>query len=115
MDLPDVARGLLEALDHACLPSAEPQSEGSALDLKVRIEDLALALGVFSLRPQDLEARNDYELEDLARQAHGRGVEIDQIMQGVRRVFGNSKETCHTFFTILMVRARVEGFAITRP
>jgi hypothetical protein len=103
MDVPDVARKLLEALDRACIPSAESQSEGSVPDLKVHIEDLVLALGVFSSRPQDLEARNDYELGDLARQARDRGAEIDQIMQRVRRVFGNRKETCHTLLTILMV------------
>jgi hypothetical protein len=103
MDVPDVARKLLEALDHACLPSAESQSEGSVPDLKAHIEDIALALGVFNSRPQNLETRNDYELDDLARQARGRGAEIDQIMRRVRRVFGNRKDTCYTLFTILMV------------
>jgi hypothetical protein len=102
MDMPDVARKLLEALDHACLSFAESQSEGSVPDLKAHIEDIALALGVFSSRPENLGRRNDYELDDLARQARGRGAEIDQIMRRVRRVFGNRKETCHIPFTILM-------------
>jgi hypothetical protein len=115
MDVPHVARKLLEALDRTCRPPAKSQSEGSVLDLKAHIEDLALALGVFSSRPQDLEARNDYELDDLVRQARGRGLEIDQIMRRIGRIFGNRKETCHTLFTILIVRDRAEYSAIKGP
>jgi hypothetical protein len=115
MDVPDIARELLQALERACEPSVESHNERSALGLKAYIEDLGLALGAFSSRPQDLEPRDDYELDKLATLARNQGAEVDQMMLRVRRVFGNRKKTCYTCRLFLMVLDRIEGFATTGP